>query len=70
MGETGIGKTSLIRLLSNITDDEIKIINIHAGVSTDDILQEIEIVEIKINLNHEIYKNYLNDLDVFLKGEG
>lgn len=70
MGETGIGKTSLIRLLSNITDDEIKIINIHAGVSTDDILQEIEIVEIKINLNREIYKNYLNDLDVFLKGEG
>jgi MoxR-like ATPase len=37
MGETGIGKTSLIRLLSNITDFPIKIINIHAGVTSEEI---------------------------------
>lgn len=38
MGETGIGKTSLIRLLSNITEDPIKIINIHAGVTSEEII--------------------------------
>jgi MoxR-like ATPase len=34
MGETGIGKTSLVRLLSNITDVKIKIFNVHAGISS------------------------------------
>lgn len=33
MGETGIGKTSLIQLLSNIMDANLKILNIHAGIS-------------------------------------
>jgi midasin (ATPase involved in ribosome maturation) len=35
MGETGIGKTSLIRLISSITDDPIRIINIHSGVNSE-----------------------------------
>jgi E3 ubiquitin-protein ligase RNF213 len=38
MGETGIGKTSLIRLLSNITNDIIRIINIHAGVTSEELI--------------------------------
>jgi MoxR-like ATPase len=45
MGETGIGKTSLIRLLSNITEDPIKVVNVHAGITSDyieKILKEIE----------------------------
>jgi E3 ubiquitin-protein ligase RNF213 len=35
MGETGIGKTSLVRLLSNITDFKILIYNVHAGVNSE-----------------------------------
>lgn len=42
MGETGIGKTSLIRLLSNITEDPIKIINIHAGVTSEEVIKEFD----------------------------
>jgi E3 ubiquitin-protein ligase RNF213 len=37
MGETGIGKTSLIRLLSYITDFSIQIFNVHAGVTSSQI---------------------------------
>jgi ABC-type phosphate transport system ATPase subunit len=34
MGETGCGKTSLIRFFSkNILNDELEIFNIHAGVT-------------------------------------
>lgn len=32
MGETGIGKTSIIILLSNMMDSKLIIKNIHAGV--------------------------------------
>jgi MoxR-like ATPase len=45
MGETGIGKTSLIRLLSHITNDPIRIINIHAGVTSEDIVKELMAIE-------------------------
>jgi len=38
MGETGIGKTALIELLSNIMSCKLKILNIHAGVT------EVEII--------------------------
>lgn len=31
MGETGIGKTSLVRLMGRILDFPIKVFNIHAG---------------------------------------
>jgi midasin (ATPase involved in ribosome maturation) len=37
MGETGIGKTSLVRLLSNITDVKIRIFNVHAGITSENI---------------------------------
>ena len=43
MGETGCGKTSLIRFLcSRILEDEFKIFSIHAGVNHDNIKQEMQ----------------------------
>jgi E3 ubiquitin-protein ligase RNF213 len=48
MGETGIGKTSLIRLLSYITEDPIRIINIHAGVTSEDIQKKLDEIENEI----------------------
>ncbi|XP_060594281.1 uncharacterized protein LOC132748683 [Ruditapes philippinarum] len=38
MGETGCGKTSLIRYLANICDVPFKVMNIHAGVFSSEIL--------------------------------
>ena len=38
MGETGIGKTALVKLLSSIMDMEFYTLNIHAGITTDDII--------------------------------
>jgi MoxR-like ATPase len=34
MGETGIGKTSLIRLMAKIMEFPLKIMNIHAGITS------------------------------------
>jgi MoxR-like ATPase len=48
MGDTGIGKTSLIRLLSNISNDPIKIINIHAGVTSEEIEKELNSIDKEI----------------------
>jgi E3 ubiquitin-protein ligase RNF213 len=45
MGETGIGKTSLVRLLSNITDFKILIYNVHAGVSSEMINKQINEID-------------------------
>ena len=46
MGETGCGKTSLItmlsRLLNNGSDENMKIKNIHAGISDNDIVKFME----------------------------
>jgi midasin (ATPase involved in ribosome maturation) len=39
MGETGIGKTSLIVLLSNIMKQNMRILNIHAGVTGEEICE-------------------------------
>ena len=39
MGETGCGKTSLIRIISELKMNKMKILNIHAGITDDDILQ-------------------------------
>ena len=45
MGETGCGKTSLIRMLSEMKNDgdktKLKILNIHAGTNDDDIINFI-----------------------------
>jgi ABC-type lipoprotein export system ATPase subunit len=37
MGETGIGKTSLLVLLSKIMKQDMRIMNIHAGITGEDI---------------------------------
>ena len=46
MGETGCGKTSLIkmltRLMNNGSEENMKILNIHAGTNDDDIIKFIE----------------------------
>lgn len=39
MGETGCGKTSLIRYLAQICEVETDVLNIHAGVKEEDILE-------------------------------
>lgn len=38
MGETGVGKTSLVEYLSKIIDAEFLILNVHAGVTENDII--------------------------------
>ena len=46
MGETGCGKTSLIRMLSRLLNDgsnkKMKILNIHSGITDNDIIDFIE----------------------------
>ena len=43
MGETGCGKTSLIRFFSNnILNDELEIFNIHAGVTAQQIIERVQ----------------------------
>lgn len=62
MGETGCGKTSLIRKLSEIKNgrkkDKLKILNIHSGTTDDDIsifinekviIEEVEIMNKESN---------------------
>jgi hypothetical protein len=38
MGETGVGKTSLVDFLSKIIDAEFMIKNIHAGITEEEII--------------------------------
>ncbi len=38
MGETGCGKTSLIRIISKLRGNDMEILNIHAGISNKDII--------------------------------
>ena len=63
MGETGCGKTSLIemvfRLLNNRPPEEMKILNIHAGTSENNIIQfiEKEIINEAIKLQNDDKKN-------------
>ena len=42
MGETGCGKTSLIRIISQLLKSEMKTLNIHAGISDKDIIEFME----------------------------
>ena len=65
MGETGCGKTSLIRIISQLLKSEMKILNIHAGISDRDIIEFMEgkikekndINLILDNQNIEFFKN-------------
>ena len=42
MGETGVGKTSLVEYLSKIIDAEFRVLNVHAGVTEDEIIAFVE----------------------------
>ena len=42
MGETGIGKTALIKLLSSIMTMKFDTLNIHAGITSDDITKFVQ----------------------------
>jgi MoxR-like ATPase len=42
LGETGIGKTSLIVLMSKIMDSELRIKNVHAGTKAQEIVQSVK----------------------------
>ncbi len=39
MGETGVGKTSLVEYLSKIIDSEFKTLNVHSGISDEEIIK-------------------------------
>ena len=39
MGETGCGKTSLIRIMAQLLKNDMKILNIHAGITDNDIYE-------------------------------
>lgn len=39
MGETGVGKTSLVDFLSKVIDAECLTLNIHAGISDGEIIK-------------------------------
>ena len=43
MGETGCGKTSLIRFFAeNVLNDELRIVSIHAGITSKFIIKKME----------------------------
>ena len=59
MGETGCGKTSLIKILSTLLNKGImnlQIMNIHAGIKDQDIINFIEYVNQKANNNDSLEK--------------
>lgn len=42
MGETGVGKTSLVEYLAKIIDAECKTLNVHAGVTEEEIVAHVK----------------------------
>ena len=67
MGETGCGKTSLLKMLSifmNKGTDKMKILNIHAGINDNDIIEFIN--DIEYNLPYE-FKDELDELENNIK---
>ncbi|OUM67355.1 hypothetical protein PIROE2DRAFT_58828 [Piromyces sp. E2] len=67
MGETGCGKTSLIRIIAELKDIEMNTLNIHAGIEDKDIIQFIKEKNLfenrTLNKTNEIKKG---DVWVFL----
>ena len=60
MGETGCGKTSLIKILSTLLNYgvmKLEIMNIHAGIEDKDIIKFIEEIDNKINKEKEKSEN-------------
>jgi len=61
MGETGCGKTSLIKILSSLLNRgsmNLKIMNIHAGIEDKDIIEFIE------KVNNEVLESNNNIIDI------
>ena len=48
MGETGCGKTSLIRHLAKLLSVNFKCLNVHAGTSAEDIMAFVEGVQVQV----------------------
>lgn len=78
MGETGCGKTSLIRIIANISklknpeikieENNMKIFNIHAGITDNDIIEWIKknnLLEVENNSEIIIKKNLCPKILVF-----
>ena len=42
MGETGVGKTSLVEYLCKVIDAEFRVLNVHAGISELEIIKFVE----------------------------
>ena len=42
MGETGVGKTSLVEYLAKVIDAEFIVLNVHAGISEQEIIDFVE----------------------------
>ena len=53
MGETGCGKTSLIRYLATVSDVEFEVLSIHSGVGEDKIIQTINESNEQAFLDHD-----------------
>ena len=47
MGETGCGKTFLLTMISQVMDIKMEIINIHAGITENDIIKFMNEIEEK-----------------------
>lgn len=47
MGETGVGKTSLVEYLAKILDSECLTMNVHAGITEEDIIKHVMIAQQK-----------------------
>ncbi|OWF52739.1 uncharacterized protein LOC110447384 [Mizuhopecten yessoensis] len=60
MGETGCGKTSLVKYLSTISGIELDVLSIHAGTSEEEIISKID------NIQNVAHKNLSTRKWVFL----
>ena len=63
MGETGCGKTSLVRYLANTCGVQFCTFNVHAGRSEEDIIKFIEEKEINITEQMWIFLDEINTCD-------
>ena len=66
MGETGCGKTSLIRIIAELKDIKMYIFNIHAGIEDKDIkkfLEDNKLFERNNEENNEIVWVFLDEIN-------
>ena len=71
MGETGSGKTALIKKLNELLNNgksNLEIINIHQGINDDYLIEKMKVINIKVkNINEDIWVFFdeLNTCDSF-----